>query len=176
MPLEAFQSLCQGLQMIPCCNHLVNHIRANPDLHLCAINQQGYQFIQNGCHPVISNRNSFDEPNIVRLAASQIYFPSDQLTQNFKQTTASPHQVQTGSHVFMFGDDSKNNIKVKTSTSANTQNPRPSHPTAVQSQYSGATTPSNSNDYDYDDERVPIEIGSRGYQAMHFALNLFKVV
>lgn len=176
-PLEVFQSLCSGLELVPCCNHLVDRIRANPEWHLCAVNQQGYQFFQNGCNPILSNRNSFDEPNSVRVAASQIHFPSEQLNQRLNQATASTNQAQPASHVFMFNDDSKYNIQVQTPTSTNVLNQRPTQPAAVQPQnsFNGASTNSNTNDDDYDDDRAPVVIiDSRGYQAMSFALNLFK--
>lgn len=175
-PLEVFQSVCPGLQLVPCCNHLVDRIRANPDWHLCAVNQQGYQFFQNGCNPVISNRNSFDEPNSVQPANSQIHFPSEQLTQRLNQANAGPAQVQPAAHVFMFNEDSKYNIQVQT-PSTNIQNQRPTQSAAVQQQkpFNGANTQPFNNDRDYDDDSAPVVIiDSRGYQATNFALNLFK--
>lgn len=174
--LEVFKSLCPGLHPVSCCNHLVDQIRAHPDWYLCTVNQQGLQFFSNGCRPSINNRNSFDEPNNVRTANSQIHFPSEQLTQRLNQATAGPNQGQPVSHVFMFNENPKYNVEVKTPPSGDVGNKRPSQPAAVQTQnsFNGANTHSNSNDDDYDDDRPVVIIDSRGYQAMDFALNLFK--
>lgn len=175
-PREVFQLLCQRLEPVQCCDNLREQIRTNPDWHLCPMNQQGYQFFINGCVPPVSSRNSFDEPNSVRPSDSQIHFPSEQLTQRLSQATASPYQGQPGSHVFMFNENSQYNVEVKTPPPGDVRNQRPSQPAAAQKQnsFNGANTHSNGNDDDYDDDRPVVIIDSRGYQAMDFALNLFK--
>lgn len=173
-PLEAFQNLCPNQQAISCCNQLLDKIRANPEWHLCAMNQQGYQFIQNGCFPLqISSRLSEDEPNSVRPADPQIYFPSEQLNQRLRQTTASPYQQQVALQAFMFGEDPQYNVQVKTPSTANLQNQRPQQaaPQRAQQYPNSANTQLNN---DYNDDRPVVILNSRGYQASNFALNLFK--
>lgn len=78
----------------------------------------------------------------------------------------------------MFNEDPKYNIQVQTPTSNSNLNQRPIQPAAAQLQnsFNGPTTHSKANEDNYDDDGTPVVIiDSRGYQAMSFALNLFKV-
>lgn len=113
----------------------------------------------------------------------QVSAPTPTNAQPAYQTlSAQPVQpVQTGTFQFNFGNP-QDALQVPIAQPGSSQNingfnqptklmQRPSNNGPV-SQYN---VNGNADDDDYDDDRVVVETGTPGYQAMEFALNLFKV-
>ncbi|XP_058817574.1 uncharacterized protein LOC131680876 [Topomyia yanbarensis] len=194
---QAFNPICSTYSPEACCDVVAQAIRTYPDMQLCRTTS-GFQFGPVGCGVDRSSTDTIkDEPE-----PSNFHFPAEppkpvvpvRRTGPMQTTGAIPTKsVDIVEIVFNYNphDNVRVSIPVpKTSTipasGGSSQRPKPvdktqnSRPTAQQLGQQSQSLPSderpNPNDEsDYQEEEMPVVmVNTPGYQAMEFALNLFK--
>lgn len=157
--LQVFMPICYAFNRSnshSCCDIVAQAIQAHPSMELCLSDSQ-YLFNVAGCGESLSGRGSLTDEGVTE--SSNFHFPTE------------PSQVKTlpssgFAYEFAFSKNPDHNIRVPV------PNARPQDRTASVTRKPEPT----GDEYDeYEQEVPPIVTNTAGYQAMDFALNLFKV-